>query len=244
MECVQLQTKNAISNDVVEVVTTRKESKYKQYYKKISHRNRTMPTGRDFCMIDQNQNQNQNQNQDQDELEDKEGWSITLEMKMAMKKSEWIRTELTDNGLQSMIRDIVNTEGGWRERYSSLALAKAQCPSFCKFIDDVLYVTDIVTKRSDDKDCDESFWTRRNDDYVLKTIPRKRKLIQDEIKTIVNDINQSSDDDDDDDDDDNQECDSDSGSDNDDESDSDSDSDSDSSNESDSDTESSNDDEK
>merc|ERR1712127_1015383 len=61
------------------------------------------------------------QNMDHDELEEEQGWNITPEMKEAIKNSEWIRSELADGGLQSIINDIVNSEDGWRGRNAALA---------------------------------------------------------------------------------------------------------------------------
>lgn len=78
--------------------------------------------------------------------EEEEGWSITREAKEAMRSSEYIREELADKGLQSLISDIVSSDGGWRGRFDALLEAKQNNPQFNRFLDKVLLTTRVLKR--------------------------------------------------------------------------------------------------
>jgi len=135
--------------------------------------------------------------EDEDELEEEDGWKITPAMKEAMRKSEKMRAELTDKGLQTIIHSIVHSEGGWRGRNAALTQVKSQCPSFSQFIDVVLLTTGIISRRDNEdihntfvgKDTDGfgeaiSAFIGNNHDFVLNPIVKKRKTVQ-QLQQII-----------------------------------------------------------
>eukprot|EP00980_Cylindrotheca_fusiformis_P009516 scaffold2077_cov119-Cylindrotheca_fusiformis.AAC.19 len=70
-----------------------------------------------------------------------EGWNVTQEMKQAISRSEWLRSELKDGGLRALISQIVSAGN---QRHCAIQQVKERYPSFKTFLDKLLLVAGVL----------------------------------------------------------------------------------------------------
>lgn len=128
------------------------------------------------------------------------GWQMTQDMVKIMRKSKWLKDELSDCGLQKLILNIVSSSGNIvnanRRGYASsqqskqstttyreqmLSDIKSQYPQFQIFVNKLLYLTGIYD-RCDDAEIDEKTpideWlinTTTCSNFTLKPLPQRNR---------------------------------------------------------------------
>ena len=67
-----------------------------------------------------NANDDDSETDDDDDSSLEDGWKITDDMKVALRNSTWLRTELKDGGLRSMIASVVQSEKNFKSYHRKL----------------------------------------------------------------------------------------------------------------------------
>ena len=98
--------------------------------------------------IKRNNDLGQDDNDDDDSLD--EQWKITESMKSNVKRSEWLRNELKDGGLRTLISGIVNTSGS--QKHLALKQAKERYPLFQTFLDKLLVLAGVLQRQEEEEE--------------------------------------------------------------------------------------------
>ena len=71
-------------------------------------------------------------------------------MKSNVKRSEWLRNELKDGGLRTLISGIVNTSGS--QKHLALKQAKERYPLFQTFLDKLLVLAGVLQRQEEEEE--------------------------------------------------------------------------------------------